>query len=144
MPGIIDKLGDNKVVVRQANIRLLDELMQVLPPGVVLDAFLPALSHGNLKIREQAVNTITQVPTLKHHVASAEPVLRLMSSMPFLAVYIVTHACTPACTMFTYCPITDRSGMALDITLSCAYTAAYTNLCFNAAICLIGVFSAAS
>lgn len=61
MPGIIDKLGDNKVAVRQANARLLTGLMEVLQPGGVLDAFLPALSHGNLRIREAAVKVITQV-----------------------------------------------------------------------------------
>ena len=61
MPGLIDKLGDNKVVVREANADLLAGLMNVLQPGVVLDAFLPALSHGSWKIREAAVKVITQV-----------------------------------------------------------------------------------
>ena len=61
MPGLIDKLGDNKVAVRQANARLLARLMDVLQPGVILDAFLPALSHGNLRIREAAVKVIIQV-----------------------------------------------------------------------------------
>ncbi|KAL0024777.1 hypothetical protein WJX79_006104 [Trebouxia sp. C0005] len=60
MPGLIDKLGDNKVAVRQANSKLLAVLMDVLQPGVVLDALSPALMHGNWRVREAAVNIIIQ------------------------------------------------------------------------------------
>ena len=65
MPGLIDKLGDNKVAVRQANSKLLAVLMDVLQPGLVLDALSPALMHGNWRVREAAVNIIIQV-TLMH------------------------------------------------------------------------------
>ena len=61
MPGLIDKLGDNKVAVRQANSKLLAVLMDVLQPGIVLDALSPALMHGNWKVREAAVNIFIQV-----------------------------------------------------------------------------------
>ncbi len=64
MPGLIDKLGDNKVAVRQANSKLLAVLMDVLQPGVVLDALSPALMHGNWRVREAAVNIIIQVTAL--------------------------------------------------------------------------------
>lgn len=63
MPGLIDKLGDNKVAVRQANGKLLAVLMDVLQPGTVLDALSPALMHGNWKVREAAVNVFIQVST---------------------------------------------------------------------------------
>ena len=61
MPGLIDKLGDNKVAVRQANGKLLAVLIDVLQPAVVLDALSPALMHGNWKVREAAVNIFIQV-----------------------------------------------------------------------------------
>ena len=61
MPGLIDKLGDNKVAVRQANGKLLAVLMDVLHPAVVLDALSPAFMHGNWKVREAAVNIFIQV-----------------------------------------------------------------------------------
>lgn len=61
MPGLIDKLGDNKVAVRQANGKLLAVLMSVLQPATVLDALSPALMHGNWKVREAAVNIFIQV-----------------------------------------------------------------------------------
>ena len=64
MPGLIDKLGDNKVAVRQANGKLLAVLMNVLQPAVVLDALSPACMHGNWKVREAAVNSFIQVPLL--------------------------------------------------------------------------------
>ncbi|KAL3145389.1 hypothetical protein ABBQ38_001639 [Trebouxia sp. C0009 RCD-2024] len=60
MPGLIDKLGDNKVAVRQANGKLLAVLMSVLQPATVLDALSPALMHGNWKVREAAVNIFIQ------------------------------------------------------------------------------------
>lgn len=63
MPGLIDKLGDNKVAVRQANGKLLAVLMDVLQPAVVLDALSPAFMHGNWKVREAAVNIFIQVQT---------------------------------------------------------------------------------
>ena len=61
MPGLIDKLGDNKVAVRQANGRLLAVLMETLQPGVVLGALSPAFMHGNWKVREAVVNIFIQV-----------------------------------------------------------------------------------
>ncbi len=67
MPGLIDKLGDNKVAVRQANSKLLAVLMDVLQPGVVLDALSPALMHGNWRVREAAVNIIIQVTPVDCH-----------------------------------------------------------------------------
>lgn len=65
MPGVIDKLGDNKVAVRQANGKLLAVLMDVLQPAIVLDALSPALMHGNWKVREAAVNIFIQVYVLQ-------------------------------------------------------------------------------
>ncbi len=67
MPGLIDKLGDNKVAVRQANSKLLAVLMDVLQPGVVLDALSPALMHGNWRVREAAINIIIQVTPVHCH-----------------------------------------------------------------------------
>ena len=63
MPSLIDKLGDNKVAVRQANSKLLAVLMDVLQPSVVLDSLSPALMHGNWRVREAAVNIFSQVIT---------------------------------------------------------------------------------
>ncbi len=61
MPGLIDKLGDNKIVVRQANTRVLKMLMEVLRPRAVLEGLSGALLHSNWRVREEAVNMFTLV-----------------------------------------------------------------------------------
>ena len=61
MPGLIDKLGDNKIVVRQANTRVLKMLMEVLRPRAVLEGLSGALLHSNWRVREEAVKMFTLV-----------------------------------------------------------------------------------
>ena len=61
MPGLIDKLGDNKIVVRQANTRVLKMLMEMLRPRAVLEGLSGALLHSNWRVREEAINMFTLV-----------------------------------------------------------------------------------
>lgn len=60
MPGLINKLGDSKIVVRQANIRVISTLMSTLRPRPVLDALAGALIHTDWRVREEAINVIIQ------------------------------------------------------------------------------------
>ncbi|KAK9817952.1 hypothetical protein WJX72_004805 [[Myrmecia] bisecta] len=60
MPGLIDKLGDNKIVVRQADISVITILMRTLRPPPVLDSLSGALLHDNWRVREEAINIVIQ------------------------------------------------------------------------------------
>lgn len=55
--GLSRKLGDHKIV-READIRVFNRLMQAVTPKPVLDALLPSLRHKSSRIREETVNVI--------------------------------------------------------------------------------------
>ena len=44
---LVDRLGDNKTVVRQKALDVLQCMVRVLSPGVCLDKIIPLLSHKN-------------------------------------------------------------------------------------------------
>eukprot|EP00232_Nephroselmis_pyriformis_P009083 CAMPEP_0182896514 /NCGR_PEP_ID=MMETSP0034_2-20130328/26317_1 /TAXON_ID=156128 /ORGANISM="Nephroselmis pyriformis, Strain CCMP717" /LENGTH=435 /DNA_ID=CAMNT_0025030385 /DNA_START=326 /DNA_END=1630 /DNA_ORIENTATION=+ len=60
MPSLVEKLGDNKIVVRQANIKVLSKLVQVLDTGEMLQSLMGAMGHKNWRVREELVNLIIQ------------------------------------------------------------------------------------
>mmetsp|Transcript_2156 Transcript_2156/g.4433 ORF Transcript_2156/g.4433 Transcript_2156/m.4433 type:complete len:1381 (-) Transcript_2156:85-4227(-) len=55
---LIEKLGDNKIVVRQANVKVLSKLMQTLTPKPVLEILVRHIRHKNWRVREEIINMI--------------------------------------------------------------------------------------
>lgn len=55
---LANKLGDNKIVIRQENMKVLMNLMHVLSPGPVLEVLTSSLQHKNSRVREEAVNVV--------------------------------------------------------------------------------------
>ena len=51
-----NKLGDNKIVIRQENMKVLMQLMQILSPKAVLSVLTSNLQHRNSRVREETVN----------------------------------------------------------------------------------------
>ena len=51
-----NKLGDNKIVIRQENMKVLMQLMQILSPKAVLSVLTGNLQHRNSRVREETVN----------------------------------------------------------------------------------------
>lgn len=51
-----NKLGDNKIVIRQENMKVLMQLMQILSPNAVLSVLTTNLQHRNSRVREETVN----------------------------------------------------------------------------------------
>lgn len=51
-----NKLGDNKIVIRQENMKVLMQLMQILSPKAVLSVLTTNLQHRNSRVREETVN----------------------------------------------------------------------------------------
>eukprot|EP00003_Mantamonas_plastica_P019248 TRINITY_DN3154_c0_g1_i1.p1 TRINITY_DN3154_c0_g1~~TRINITY_DN3154_c0_g1_i1.p1 ORF type:complete len:1701 (-),score=599.48 TRINITY_DN3154_c0_g1_i1:9-4373(-) len=58
VPHLIEKLGDNKVIIRQANMQLFYSLMDHLTPNPIMNYLLGALSHENAYVREDVINII--------------------------------------------------------------------------------------
>ncbi|XP_038076737.1 TOG array regulator of axonemal microtubules protein 1-like isoform X2 [Patiria miniata] len=52
------RFGDNKVVIRQANMKVLMQLMHVLTPRSVVSAIGDSLKHRKSGVREEALNII--------------------------------------------------------------------------------------
>ncbi|XP_022090984.1 TOG array regulator of axonemal microtubules protein 1-like isoform X2 [Acanthaster planci] len=52
------RFGDNKVVIRQANMKVLMQLMHVLTPQSVVSAIGDSLKHRKSGVREEALNII--------------------------------------------------------------------------------------
>ena len=76
------KLGDNKIVIRQENMKVLMQLMQILTPLEVLSVLTANLQHRNSRVREETVNVVTaalltfpssdfDLPGLSHAIAPA-------------------------------------------------------------------------
>lgn len=51
-----NKLGDNKIVIRQENMKVLMQLMQILSPNAILSVLTANLQHRNSRVREETVN----------------------------------------------------------------------------------------
>ncbi|RMX50084.1 hypothetical protein pdam_00002933 [Pocillopora damicornis] len=51
-----NKLGDNKIVIRQENMKVFMQLMQILSPKSVLTVLTSNLQHRNSRVREETVN----------------------------------------------------------------------------------------
>ena len=60
VPRLMDKFADNKIVIRQANLRLTKKLMAVVAPERALPSLLSYAQHNNSHIREQALNILIQ------------------------------------------------------------------------------------
>ena len=52
------RFGDNKVVIQQANIKVLMQLMQILSPKPVVAVVAESLKHRKSGVREEALNII--------------------------------------------------------------------------------------
>ncbi|XP_064623563.1 TOG array regulator of axonemal microtubules protein 1-like isoform X2 [Lineus longissimus] len=52
------RMGDNKIVVRQAIMKVVMQLMQILSPSPVLTVICENLSHRNSRVRQEAVNIV--------------------------------------------------------------------------------------
>jgi len=60
VPRLMDKFGDNKIVIRQANFRLTKKLMGIVPPDRALRSLLGYAQHQSSHIREQAISVLIQ------------------------------------------------------------------------------------
>ncbi len=52
------RMGDNKIVIRQAIMKVVMQLMQILNPKPVLFAIADNLSHRNSRVRQETLNII--------------------------------------------------------------------------------------
>ena len=57
LPRLVGKLGDAKVVVRQANVRVLQRLMAHLRPRALLDPLRAAFTHDTWRVRGESSYT---------------------------------------------------------------------------------------
>ncbi|GMH44231.1 hypothetical protein BSKO_12165 [Bryopsis sp. KO-2023] len=55
IPKLIEKLGDNKIMVRQASIQVLRNMLKVTSPRPVLEMLVEGLKHSSWRIREEVV-----------------------------------------------------------------------------------------
>ena len=55
---LTNKLGDNKIVIRQENMKVLMQLMHILSPKAVLNVLTSSLQHRNSRVREETVNVV--------------------------------------------------------------------------------------
>lgn len=55
---LTNKLGDNKIVIRQENMKVLMQLMQILSPKPVLNVLTASLQHPKSKVREETLNVV--------------------------------------------------------------------------------------
>lgn len=55
---LTNKLGDNKIVIRQENMKVLMHLMQILSPKPVLNVLTSSLQHPKSKVREETLNVV--------------------------------------------------------------------------------------
>eukprot|EP01135_Chromosphaera_perkinsii_P001920 Nk52_evm69s212 gene=Nk52_evmTU69s212 len=58
VPKLVQKFGDNKMVIRQANMKVLNRLMHILSPKPVIAMLLPCLANQNWHVREEVVNVL--------------------------------------------------------------------------------------
>ncbi|EDO48446.1 predicted protein, partial [Nematostella vectensis] len=55
---LANKLGDNKIVIRQENMKVLMQLMQILSAKSVLNVLTSSLQHPKSKVREETLNVV--------------------------------------------------------------------------------------
>ena len=55
---LANKLGDNKIVIRQENMKVLMNLMHILSPTPILKVLTSSFQHKNSRVREEAVNVV--------------------------------------------------------------------------------------
>ena len=55
---LTNKLGDNKIVIRQENRKVLMHLMHILSPAPILKVLTSSLQHRNSGVREEALNVV--------------------------------------------------------------------------------------
>ncbi|XP_070582266.1 TOG array regulator of axonemal microtubules protein 1-like [Ptychodera flava] len=58
MTALTKRLGDNQIVIRQANMKVLMHLMQLLTPKPILNLLTDSLQHRNSRVREEALNVV--------------------------------------------------------------------------------------
>lgn len=65
LPRVIDKFGENKVVIRQINKKLFSNLMQQLTPGPIMGVLLTSMNHESWHVRLEVINLMIYA-LLKH------------------------------------------------------------------------------
>ncbi|KAB7496078.1 CLIP-associating protein [Armadillidium nasatum] len=77
IPPTIDRLGDSKDAVREkAQLLLSTFMVSVVSPNLLLEKLIPAFSHKNGKVREEAMYCLQN--TLNTHGAATITISRLM------------------------------------------------------------------
>ncbi|XP_071512319.1 CLIP-associating protein 1 isoform X10 [Panulirus ornatus] len=77
IPAVTDRLGDSKDAVREKAQLLISTLMDhVVTPNSMFERLMPAFSHKNGKVREEAMSCLQN--TLTNHGASSVTVSRLI------------------------------------------------------------------
>ena len=66
VPGLIEKFTDSKILVRNANMKVLKKLMLVAPPRQVLDLLCSGMSHSSSRVREDVLNSFIAVSQTYH------------------------------------------------------------------------------
>ena len=56
VPTLVEKLGDNKIVVRQANAKVFNKLVDTVGPQPVLAVLATPLQHRSWRVREEVAN----------------------------------------------------------------------------------------
>ena len=59
LPPLVNKLGDNKIVVRQGIMKFMNALISVVNPDAVLSTLLDSYDANSARVREEVMNIVT-------------------------------------------------------------------------------------
>ena len=126
---LMEKFADNKIVIRQQNLKVMKKLISSLSPAVVLPPLLTYTSHDNSHIREQAVNVVIQTllaspsqPTelyrkaMSAMSAALDDVKPKVQSVALEACAVLREAAGPAAfdALLRECGVTDEKVARID------------------------------
>jgi len=81
MPGLVEKLGDSKIVVRQANLKVLNKLILTARSGVVIEGLVAGLKNGVAQVREEIVNVFIHVLLTAKRMSTDVDTSKLVSAL---------------------------------------------------------------
>ncbi len=67
IPGLVEKLGDNKIVIRQSAQLAFRGIMENMRVGTLVTILLPYLKNKNWHIREEILNLLSTLVIGYHH-----------------------------------------------------------------------------
>ena len=126
---LMEKFADNKIVIRQQNLKVMKKLISSLSPAVVLPPLLTYTSHDNSHIREQAVNVVIQTllaspsqPTelyrkaMRAMSAALDDVKPKVQSVALEACAVLREAAGPAAfdALLRECGVSDEKVARID------------------------------